>query len=161
MKNKEQLSKSLLAGVAVAALTLTACSGGAAESDGKGLSAADFTSDVAGTAPGQGPLEKATWNLVWGEPASLDPIYSYADSENTALANMCEGLMRQEEDMTLAPALASDLNYTDDTTLVITLRDDVKFWDGAPLTPEDVVFSLNRNRDAELGSYWQSPFYDR
>jgi peptide/nickel transport system substrate-binding protein len=41
---------------------------------------------------------------------------------------------------------------------VITLRPGVKFWDGAPMTAADVVYSLNRQRDPKLGGYYGSSF---
>src|SRR6185369_12305458 len=109
----------------------------------------------------KGPIDHFTWNLANGEPASLDWILAYSDSENATLANMCESLMVQNEDMTLSPGLAERIDRPDDKTMVITIRDGVKFWNGAPMTTEDVVFSLSRNLDPKAGSYWASPFYDR
>ena len=47
-----------------------------------------------------------------------------------------------------APGLG-DVANPDPTTFVITLKDGVTFWDGTPLTADDVVFSLGRARDAE------------
>ena len=57
---------------------------------------------------------------------------------------MCESLLRQESDSSIGPGLATKVEYTNPTTLVITLRPNVKFWDGAPMTSDDVVFSLER-----------------
>src|SRR6185503_21323970 len=39
--------------------------------------------------------------------------------------------------------LASKIERPDDTTVVVTLRDGVKFHDGSPLTAEDVAFTFN------------------
>lgn len=41
------------------------------------------------------------------------------------------------------PSVASGYEFVDDTTLDVTLRDDVKFHDGSPLTAEDVAYSYN------------------
>lgn len=45
----------------------------------------------------------------------------------------------------VVPSLATEWERLDDgQRLRFTLRDDVKFWDGSPLTAEDVKFSLDR-----------------
>ena len=41
------------------------------------------------------------------------------------------------------PAVATDYEFIDDTTLDITLRDDVKFHDGSALTADDVAYTYN------------------
>ena len=152
-----------LTGVALAtalAAALTGCSGERPPAGGQ-ASGGDALETVYTTPAATGPIDRFTWNLANGEPASLDWILDYADSENTTLANMCESLMVQNEDMTLSPGLAERVDRPDDKTLVFTIRAGVKFWNGAPLTADDVVFSLSRNLDPAAGSYWASPFYDR
>lgn len=139
---------------------LTACS---AERPPAGGASGDQSAleTVYTTPPASGPIDHFTWNLANGEPASLDWIFAYADSENATLANLCESLMVQNEDMTLGPGLAENVERPDDTTMVFTIRDGVTFWDGSPLTADDVAFSLSRNLDPAAGSYWAAPFYDR
>ena len=39
-------------------------------------------------------------------------------------------------------------------TIVYTIRQDAKFWDGNPVTVDDVIFSLKRNMDPKTGSIW-------
>ncbi len=154
-----RVRRRLIAGALIApALVLTACSSG---EEAAGPKQFDFLREQATTPEGTGPLDLVRWNLPWGEPSSLDWVYAYADSDNTTLANMCEGLMRQNEDMTLSPALAEEVSHPDDLTTIFTIRQGVTFWDGSPLTAEDVAFSLNRHMDEAVGSYWATPFYDR
>jgi len=43
----------------------------------------------------------------------------------------------------MKPAVATGYEWIDDTTLDVTLRDDVKFHDGSTLTPEDVAYTYN------------------
>ncbi|MFB2572020.1 ABC transporter substrate-binding protein [Micrococcus sp. IITD107] len=102
-----------------------------------------------------GPLDSASWNLPFGEPASLDPIKAFNYPENTVVANLCEGLMIMTPDYTIEPNLAESVDV-DGNTYVYTLRDGVTFWNGDPMTAEDVAFSLKRHLDAEEGSYWTS-----
>lgn len=146
----------LLAVALIPLLAVTACAGERPDP----LAPLDVTRDLAGTPAGVGNVDEVVWNLGTGEPASLDWILAYDDSSNTALANMCEGLMRQNEDMTLSPGLAESVAHPDPVTSVFTIRSGVTFWDGTPLTAEDVAFSLNRHLDPESGSYWGVPFYD-
>ncbi|WP_405151525.1 ABC transporter substrate-binding protein [Sphaerisporangium sp. NBC_01403] len=134
-------------------LGLAACSGGttAPAVDDHKLDDLLVTTPVA-----QGELDKASWNLPFGEPASLDPIKAFNYPENTVVANLCEGLMRLDPDYSVKPNLAEKVETPDPTTLVYTLRQGVRFWDGEPMTADDVVFSLRRHLDPKEGSYWAS-----
>lgn len=99
-------------------------------------------------------VDTVTWALTDGEPATLDPLGTVDYSPNTVVANMCESLLRTNPDLSTSPALASDITQPDDTTFVITLREGVTFWNGDPLTADDVVYSLKRFADPENGSGW-------
>lgn len=90
-----------------------------------------------------------TWALVEGEPRSLVPGADY----NFVAPNLCESLLRLQPDFSVAPGVATKADWTDPTTFVIDLRPGVKFWDGTAVTADDVVFSLERNKDVT------SPFY--
>jgi peptide/nickel transport system substrate-binding protein len=68
-----------------------------------------------------------------------------------------ESLLRQAPDGSLIPGLAT-LTYPDQTTLVFTLKPGVTFWDGNPLTTDDVVYSLNRNTDPKLAGFYPAIF---
>lgn len=108
------------------------------------------------TPAARGELDKASWNLPYGEPASVDPIKAFNYSENTVVANLCEGLMRLDPDYSVKPNLAEKVENPDPRTWVYTLREGVRFWDGTPMTADDVVFSLSRHLDPNEGSYWAS-----
>ncbi|WEX11264.1 ABC transporter substrate-binding protein [Chelativorans sp. AA-79] len=43
----------------------------------------------------------------------------------------------------IEPSVATSYEFIDDTTLDVTLRDDVRFHDGSKLTPEDVAYTYN------------------
>ena len=42
--------------------------------------------------------------------------------------------------------------------MVFTVRDGVTFWDGSPLTADDIVFSLQREMDPALGGFYGATF---
>ncbi|MBC9936424.1 MULTISPECIES: ABC transporter substrate-binding protein [unclassified Leucobacter] len=157
MRISSSTKKVLASSLMIPMLLIAGCSAAPVQNQPVEL---DLERGLASTPAGVGAVDVVRWNLTWGEPSSLDWIYAYADSENTTLANMCEGLMRQNEDMTLSPALAETVTHVDDLTTVFEIRKGVQFWDGSPLTAEDVAFSLNRHMDPDSGSYWGDPFYD-
>ena len=108
------------------------------------------------TKPGTASVSSITWG-VYRETNSLDPIFAFDYPENTVLSVLCETLLRQNPDGSITSGLA-DLTYPDDTTMVFTLKDGITFWDGNPLTPEDVVYSLERNTNPKLGGFYGATF---
>jgi ABC-type transport system substrate-binding protein len=60
-------------------------------------------------------------------------------------------LLRAQLDGTMEPGLASGAEVVDPTTIEVTIREGLEFSDGSPLTPEDVQFSILRNRDSKNG----------
>lgn len=92
---------------------------------------------------GDGPVDSITWNLGSGEPATLDPPNVPTYSAMAVVTSVCDSLLSVDESGAIVPGLAS---VTQESPLraVFTLRADATFWDGAPLTTEDIVYSLNR-----------------
>ena len=138
----------------VAGLALTACG-----SDGGQKQSGLTKSEVVNTTPeGTTPVDSIVWGLPAGEPTSLDPMLAGASSEMTVSDNLCESLLRSEPDFAVSPAIAARADWSDDTTFVIDLRDDVTFWDGKPLTADDVVYSLQRTGNPKGPSYYSGAF---
>jgi len=144
------MKKRTIAIFGVLALALSGCAAEGSDQGAPSLS----TDDLAVTTPAGGELDLATWNLPFGEPASLDPIKAYNYAENTVVANLCEGLMQLQPDYTVQPNLAESVDSPDASTWIYTIRQNVKFWDGEPMTTDDVMFSLGRQLDPNEGSYW-------
>jgi peptide/nickel transport system substrate-binding protein len=144
-----------LTAVAVLVLTAAAC---AKRPDAGPATDPAAQKAVFESTPAAGRIESFTWNLGAGEPASLDWVRNYSESENIVQANLCEGLMRQNSDFSISPGLAESSDQPDPRTAVYRIRKGVTFWDGSPLTADDVVFSLSRHRDPASGSYWATPF---
>ena len=134
----------------VALLVVAACGGGG----GRGaLTTASTGGWTVLAPPAKGEIDGFTWALPF-EATSLDPIRSWNYPENTILANLCESVVRLTPELRLEPGLASGIDTSDPTKVVLTLRDGVTFWDGSPMTAEDVAFSLNRNLRPDLGGYF-------
>ncbi len=145
------------AAVAACALLAAACgrSAGSAGSSTSG-NISPTKGLVAATAAGTKTVPSLTW-AVYRDVNSLDPIYAFDYPENTADSLMCESLLRQAPNGSLQPGLATVSNPSP-TTMVFTLRPGVKFWDGHPVTPADVVYSLDRNTDPKLGGFYALVF---
>lgn len=92
---------------------------------------------------------------VEGEPASVDPAFDYDFVSGLATSSITEPLLVFcENDTQLCPNLAEAWTVSDDGLVyTLTIRQGVKFHDGSEMTVDDVVFSLERIRDPELGSY--------
>lgn len=93
-----------------------------------------------------GSAAAQTLRIGFADPvSSLDPeLNNYAGDRSVAL-HLFESLVDRRDDRTL-PSLAKSWKVLDDTTWEFTLRDDVKWQDGTPLTADDFVFSYERAR---------------
>ncbi|MFL5818910.1 MAG: ABC transporter substrate-binding protein [Conexibacter sp.] len=140
--------------VAVAAAVAAAGCGKSADSSSTAQTSESALQGLSATTPAATKdVDKVTWALYRGT-STVDPIYAFDYPDNSVLSVMCDSLLRQQPDGDLTPAVASSVEYTDPKTLVITLRDGVKFWDGTPVTPEDVAFSIDRQRDPRNGGLY-------
>jgi peptide/nickel transport system substrate-binding protein len=146
----KQTIHTAIAVVGVLGLLVTACGGRTAGGTQGGQQLAVTTK--AGTKP----VDKIVW-AVYRDVNSLDPIFAFDYPENTTDSLLYESLLRQAPDGSVGPGIATMTN-PDQSTIVLTLKPGVKFWDGNPVTPDDVVFSLNRNTDAKLAGFYPAVF---
>ena len=100
-----------------------------------------------------GEADSAVFAL-YRETATIDPLFVFDYPDNSAMAIACESLLRQNPDMSISPALATKVEYTSPTSLVVTLRDGVTFWDGSPMTADDVVYSLQRSANPDNAGFY-------
>ena len=143
----------LMAASAVAlSLTLAAC-GRSATSTNSTVGNVSPTKGLVTTTPaGTKPYGTVVW-AVYRSVNSLDPIYAFDYPENTAISLMCESLLKQAPNGALVPGLASMTNPSP-TKLVFTIQPGAKFWDGHPVTPADVIYSLGRQMNPKLGGFY-------
>jgi peptide/nickel transport system substrate-binding protein len=88
-----------------------------------------------------------TFTVGHPEPVEgLDAIIPHTISDEAVTANSIEALLVYDAAGRLRPALAQSWKQTDPTTYVFQIRRNVTFWDGSPMTMEDVLFSLDRLR---------------
>jgi len=145
--------------VVVAAACMLAASACTASTTGSGAGSGNVSPVkglVAFTPAGTKPVSSVVW-ATNRDVISLDPIHAAGYPEATADSLMCESLLRQAPDGSLQPGLATVSNPSP-TTMVFTLRPDVKFWDGHPVTSADVVYSLDRDINPKLAGFFSDAF---
>src|SRR5215470_14263353 len=77
---------------------------------------------------------------------TLDPNTSGLVVEREIYYNMYESLLGIDAKLNFVPGLATSWKYTDPQTLVLTLRQGVKFQDGTDFNADAVKFNLDRYR---------------
>ena len=77
-------------------------------------------------------------------PLTLDPAdYSHRPTE-TLLRNMFDGLVTRDTRSEVYLEIAEEMNWLDNLTLEVKLRQGVMFHDGTEMTADDVVFTYER-----------------
>ena len=84
------------------------------------------------------------------EPAAgFDPAYGWGAGEHVHEPLIQSTLTVTNPDLTIGYDLATDYSVSENgLTWTVTIRDDVSFTDGEPLTAEDVAFTYNTVKDA-------------
>ena len=136
------MKKKLLAGI-LAVSMVGAILGGC----GKG------TTQNTGAAGTQEATERAKANeivigIAQDLDQSLDPHYAVAAGTKEVMFNVFEGLVKYDSNGNTVPAVASDVQISDDGLVyTFTLRDGVKFHNGDTVDLDDVIYSIQRCKD--------------
>lgn len=106
------------------------------------------------------PKVKDTITLVNElEPDTLDPRRGNGISNNIVMNLIYDSLVDLDKAGKEIPRLATSWEFIDSTHLRMHLRHDVHFSNGAPLTADDVLFSLGRTKD-DSTSFSTMVWYD-
>lgn len=89
------------------------------------------------------------------DPDILDPTLSRTYVGRIVYMAMCDKLFDINEQLEPVPQLATGYRWEDPKTLVLTLREGVRFHDGEPMNAEAVRYSLNRHLTMQ-GSFRRS-----
>ena len=79
-----------------------------------------------------------------GDPQTIDPHSQNELLTNSINGQLYETLVNRGKQLEVVPALATEWQQVDPLTWRFTLRKGVRFHDGAPLTADDVLFSVER-----------------
>ncbi len=75
---------------------------------------------------------------------ALDPADHRHRSSETVIRNMFDGLVTRDTGSGVHMDLAEEMNWLNEKTLEISIRQGVLFHDGVEMTADDVVFTFNR-----------------
>jgi len=79
---------------------------------------------------------------------------------NQVTNQITEGLVTFDANNNIVPELAKSWSQPDELTYVYNVRDDIVFSDGTKMTMEDVLFSFERSKDPDGGTYFSDFFND-
>jgi peptide/nickel transport system substrate-binding protein len=93
------------------------------------------------------PVQVFAQTLRWssqGDPLTMDPQSQNESLTNSMNGQVYETLVQRDRKLAIVPGLATSWEQPNPQTWRFKLRPGVKFHDGAPLTADDVVFSVQR-----------------
>lgn len=144
------------AALAAAAMALTACGGGG---NGGGVANDGDDADALRPSAGQGCTEEQVGGTITMGEFSMLPSFApgqgaYGVVGGSQSAAIYDRLMRWDaREQEFVPQLAESLESDEDSTRwTLSLREAVTFSDGAPLTAEDVAFTIGLHQDPETRS---------
>ncbi len=115
----------------------------------------------AGETPAPGAEEPKILRTNNGsEPGSLDPALAQGTHESWVLDHCFEGLMARDPSGKPVPGMAKEYKLADDeVTYTFTLRDDVVWSNGDPVTAHDFEYAWKRALDPELAADYAFQLY--
>ena len=124
----------------------------------------DDDEGASGTGATTGQAAEAAEQVItvnWGtEPPSLDPGLASDTTSANILFNIMDPLVKLDEDLKPVPSAAESFETSEDgKTVTYTLRDDLKWTNGDPVTAGDFEYSWKRTVSPELGADYAYQFY--
>lgn len=90
---------------------------------------------------------------VIGTPRFVNPLLAVSDADRDLTALIYSGLVRVTPTGNFIPDLAESFTVSDDArTYTFTLRPNLTFHDGEPLTTADIAFTVNQAQDPQVKS---------
>lgn len=135
----------------MAASVLGGCGSSSTSETTAAAAAGETSASSADSASAGNQSDTLTWILT-SDINSMDPTQAYDDVTNMVVNQVTEGLLNFDSDNKIVTNIAKSWQCVDATTYVYEIRDDITFSDGNPMTMEDVLFSIERNRDPQVAS---------
>ena len=90
---------------------------------------------------------------VVGSARFINPLLALSGPDEDLSALVYSGLMRAAPDGSLIPDLASSYEISSDGTVyTFTLREGATFHDGTPVTPDDILFTVQKAQSPDIKS---------
>ncbi len=90
-----------------------------------------------------------------GDINLLNPLATKTGQDIYMLKNIYDPLVRLDINGEVVNWIATEVKELDDTTIEVSIREDVKFHDGQPLTVEDVKFTFEFAKEVKSPTYSQ------
>ncbi len=135
-----------------AALALSGCAAAAPSAPAGATAPAGAPTNAAapttGAAPATAIRRGGTLRIgLDSDLTTMDPHMSTAYVDRIVYQSIYDTLVRLDQDLTLKPGLAEKWQFTDPTTLVMNLRQGVKFQDGTDFNAQAVKVNFDRMMD--------------
>ncbi|MFC1721245.1 ABC transporter substrate-binding protein [Patescibacteria group bacterium] len=90
---------------------------------------------------------------IVGVPRFINPLLAVSDADRDVTTLVYSGLMRANTDGSLTPDLAETYSISEDGLVYsFTLKEDIYFHDGVPVTADDILFTASKAQDQTLKS---------
>lgn len=84
-------------------------------------------------------------DAIVGIPRFVNPVLAQSEADKTLTALVYSGLMREVDQHTYIPDLAKEYKVSpDELTYTFTLRPDLTFHDGSPITAKDIEYTVHQ-----------------
>ncbi len=99
---------------------------------------------------------------IVGQPRFINPIYGETNDIDRALINLIfSGLMSYDKDSKIVKELADDYKISnDEKTYDFTLKNNIFWHDGKPLTADDVIFTIKTIQNSDYKSPQRANWID-
>ena len=93
------------------------------------------------------------FTMPLGEPSTLDPHVARETTSHFYVSSIFSGLVKLDEGLSVVPDLAESWDVDESGTVyTFTIREDITFHNGRPITAADFKYSLERATEPELHS---------
>ena len=90
---------------------------------------------------------------ILGSPRFVNPVLAYSLVDNDLVSVIYSGLMRKNNDGILIPDLAEKYEVSENGLVyTFTMKENISFHDGKPITASDVIFTINKIKDPIIKS---------
>lgn len=90
---------------------------------------------------------------IIGTPRFINPVIANSPADLDLVALVYSGLIRKNTDGKITPDLAAKYEMSKDGLIyTFTLKDNIYFQDGKPVTADDVIFTVNKAKDSIIKS---------
>lgn len=90
---------------------------------------------------------------IIGTPRFINPILAFSDADRDMVSLVYSGLMRKSGNGEVIPDLAEKVATSEDGLVYdFTLKDNIFFQDGEPVTAEDIAFTIEKVKDPLIKS---------